>query len=189
MCFSSSITSARRRRKLAWKFLESLKQALSEFSTEQVLEDYRVERPESVSHRTWSRRQSREIERALARVELCESPHQAVAFAATILKPANFEAFLYLHVSNRDDQESLCFPFEQVEAAVCPEADHEPLPQRTEEELLVLETELHGRHLEALFRDEFGIELPIPEKPTSASSKRTFEGKLKNSPPGVIDLD
>ena len=45
------------------------------------------------------------------------------------------------------------------------------------------------RHLEALFHDEFGMELPISQKPTSAATKRTFEGKLKNSLPGVLDLD
>jgi len=169
--------------------LESLKQALSDFCVEQVLEDYQVERPENVSRRTWSRRQSKEIERALTRLELCESPDQLVGFAATLLKPANLEAFLYLHVSERDDQDPLCIPLEQVMTTLYPETDHEPLPRQTEEELLVLETELHDRHLQTLFREDFGMEFPSPGKLTSRSRKRTFQGKLKTASPAIIELD
>ncbi|CAE7221716.1 unnamed protein product [Symbiodinium sp. CCMP2592] len=154
-----------------------------------VLEDHQVERPENVSQRSWSRRQSRQIEKALPRVDLCESADQVVAFAATILKPMNLETFLHLHISDRDDQDQLCIPFAQLEATVWPQADHEPLPRQTEEELLLLETELHDRHLEALFRDEFDIELSTPERRTTASRKRTFQGTLKNASHGVINLD
>ena len=74
-------------------------------------------------------------------------------------------------------------------ATLYPETDHEPLPRQTEEDLLALETELHDRHLQTLFREEFGMELPKPGKLTSRSGKRTFEGKLKTASPGIIELD
>ena len=58
--------------------LEDLRESLVEFAREQVLEDFAVERLPSISSRAWQKRQSRQISRAVLRVQLCESPGEVV---------------------------------------------------------------------------------------------------------------
>ena len=50
--------------------VDRLKEALTDFAREQVLEDFRVEKPEDVSWGAWQRRQSRQTAKVLAQVEV-----------------------------------------------------------------------------------------------------------------------
>ena len=136
--------------------LESLKQSLSELSREQVHEDHRVEKPESLSWNAWLRRQSRQVARIESQIEKCQTSDELINTAATILKPWHLEAFLYLFVSDRDPSEPpLSIEFQKVIDTLHPKDDHCSLPEATERELLQVETELHDRHLEELFLEEF----------------------------------
>ena len=61
--------------------------------------------------------------------------------SATVLKPWNLEAFLYLHLSDRDDTaEPLSVPVEHVVSSVHPSSDHRLLPEETDAALLAFET-------------------------------------------------
>ena len=123
-----------------------------------------------------------------SQIEKCQTSDELINTAATILKPWHLEAFLYFFVSDRDPSEPpLSIEFQKVIDTLYPKDDHRPLPEATERELLQVETELHDKHLEELFREEFGIELP---KASSAPSrKRTFDRELKASSQDVIDVD
>ena len=113
--------------------VDSLKEALTDFGREQVLEDFHVEKPEDVSWGAWQKRQSRQIAKVLAQVAVCRTGDDIVNLAATVLKPPNLEAFLYLFISDRDETaEPLSVPFEQVVSSVHPSSDHRPLPAETD---------------------------------------------------------
>ena len=170
--------------------LADLRESLVEFAREQILEDFRVERPSSVSVNAWQKQQSRLIDRAIARIQLCETVDELVNHAFTVLKPWNLEAFLYLHVSERAEEQPLSVPFLWVEATVHPVEDHRPLPAAAEMELLATEKKAHNEELESLFREEFGMELPKSEPGSSSGTRtRTFERSLKRPPDCVIEIE
>ena len=170
--------------------MDSLKDALTDFGREQVLEDFHVEKPEDVSWGAWQKRQSRQIAKVLAQVAVCRTGDDVVNLAAAVLKPPNLEAFLYLFISDRDETaEPLSVPFEQVVSPVHPSSDHRPLPAETDAALLAFETELHNQHLEDLCLEDFDIALPRPKAAASPARNRTFEGRLKSPTPEAIDLD
>ena len=169
--------------------VDSLKEALTDFGREQVL-DFRIEKPEDVSWGACQKRQSRHIAKILAQVELCRTGDDIVNLAVTVLKSPNLEAFLYLHISDRDETaEPLSVPFDRVVSSVHPSGDHRPLPAETDAALLAFETELHNQHLEDWFREDFDIALPRPKAAASPARKRTFDRRLKAPTSEVIDLD
>ena len=173
--------------------IESLAEALRVFVREQVLEDHQVEKPEVLSQSAWQKRQSRAIASGLARVSVCSTPEELIQCAATLLKPWNLEAYLYLNICDRDPDEPVCVDFSLVEATVHPVEDYKPLPETTENELLAAETTWHNKALEQLFEEEFGFTLSSTSRSSCrstrrSSGKRTFEGKLRD-PEGVIDLE
>ncbi|OLP97143.1 hypothetical protein AK812_SmicGene20557 [Symbiodinium microadriaticum] len=98
---------------------EDLRESLFECAREQILEDFRVERPWSVSVSAWQKQQGRQIDRAIARIQLCEIVDELVNHAYTVLKHWNLEAFPYLHVSQRAEEQLLSagdFQFELEES-------------------------------------------------------------------------
>ena len=102
-----------------------MKQSLSELSREQVHEDHRVEKPESLSWNAWLRRQSRQVARIESQIEKCQTSDELINTAATILKPWHLEAFLYLFVSDRDPSEPpLSIEFQKVIDTLHPKDDH-----------------------------------------------------------------
>ena len=173
--------------------IESLAEDLQIFVREQVLEDYRVEKPEGLSQSAWQKRQSRAISSGFAKVSVCSTPDEVVQCAATLLKPWNLEAYLYLHICDRATEEPLCVDFSLVEATLYPDEDHKPLPAKTECELLEAETTWHNTALEQLVQEEFGFSLASTSSSSCrttkrSSRKRTFEGKLRTAE-GVIDIE
>ena len=173
--------------------IESLAEALQVFVREQVLEDHQTEKPEGLSQSAWQKRQSRAIASGLAKVRVCSTPEELVQCAATLLKPWNLEAFLYLNICDRDPEEPVGVDFSLVEATLHPVEDHKPLPETTESELLAAETTWHNRALEQLVKEEFGFTLSSTSSSSRRSTKRssrkrTFEGKLRAAE-GVIDLE
>ncbi|CAE7728347.1 RE2 [Symbiodinium sp. CCMP2592] len=154
-----------------------------------VLENHRVERPDTISQRAWSRKQTREIERAHTRIQLCETLDQLVNYAATLLSPDNLEAFLFLNLSERDPEEPLFLPNHLVESTVHPEEDHPPLPASLDALVLEYETQQHDKHLEELLKNDFGIILgggtreskkrsadPGPQLPQPPQGSNPFQG-------------
>ena len=69
------------------------------FGREQVFEDFRVEKPETVSWGAWQKRQSRQIAKILDQVARCHTGDDIVNLATTILKPTNLEASLLVSTS------------------------------------------------------------------------------------------
>ena len=173
--------------------IESLAEELQVFVREQVLEDYRVEKPEGVTQSTWQRRQSRAIASGLAKVKVCSTAEELVQCAATLLKPWNLEAYLYLNICDREPKEPLCIDFSLVEATLHPDEDHRPLPVDIECDLLAAETTWHNQALEQFVQEEFGFSFSSTTSSSCrstkrSSKKRTFEGKLREAE-GIIELE
>ena len=127
-----------------------------------MLEDYKVERPDRVSASAWQKQQSRHTWSGLAKVKVCESVDEVVKVAATLLKPWNLEAFLYLHVCDRSPEQPLHLPFSVVEASLHPTEDPPEPP-------LAIEAEICNQELEHFIFEEFGFEVSR----SSSSTKRT----------------
>ena len=175
--------------------LDHMREGLTEFLQEQVLEDFGMLDPKGFgfTEKQWQARLARLVDRAHHRAQRCGTPEALVSLALEDLKGELLQAFLHLYVEDPNPPHHL--PWSAVTATVWPQHETtDAAPPWTEQ------VRRANGEFESFVHQEFALDISSPgssttgtHDPNACISETVTENhslwRLQANPGGCIDID